>query len=148
MSEVLHMTCTCRWSVCARVCCCVCSCCCCCCCCGGDVGCSAAPSLLRLISAWLRGWRLILQLPTTSLSHTAGTRGFQALSVILEPTRKIILYYYNIGPSMKSLSVRNEYLSYHGVSESCSSLLVTGDNCDVTRRNECNPSIILLQPNL
>ena len=30
--------------------------------------------------------RLILQLPTTSLSHTAGTRGFQALSVILEPT--------------------------------------------------------------
>ena len=37
---------------------------------------------------------------------------------------------------------------YHGVSESCSTLLVTGDNCDVTRRNECNPSIILLQPNL
>ena len=42
--------------------------------------------------------RLILQLPTTSLSHTAGTRGFQALSVILEPTtnKENIICYINI----------------------------------------------------
>ena len=129
---------TCIWSVCVRVCCCVCSCCCCCC---GAVASSAAPSLLRLISAWLRDSSYNCPQPASATRPAHGDFRRSVWYWNQQQTRKIILYYYNIEPSMKSLSVRNEYLSW-------SVRILLNITCYGGRRNECNPSIILLQPNL